>query len=514
MKSISIACFITVIATMTAAQVGCPDDSILSQPPEGPHGSWQMTLSDHSADLFAFERFTDVDHPICGVEWWGFELSADTLTDCIKVSPFDVEFYQDDAGHPGDSVAVRTGMPQRNPTGYYYDSQELIQYSLSFPDCVDLEQGWISIRSQSDEIHPDCRFFWVSSSFGDGQALRSKPEGSPAELPTWEIGRTFSLNQHYAGTFTDPEAWIEGSADFSFTGCTATVTAVGIEDICGVPQSVYTLDLCGGCQSVITGHVTLHNMEEPLETDTHLTQIDVQATARVPTTDLNPRAIHLIIQARVELFLDDVWTDIGIVSLDMQAEGCPCISDFQWPLADGQAWNADTEFHITGTTIADLIIDGVLLYEEGTYDETIGINYDVSVEGMEPSLGCNAFRVESVDTFGTGNTMVSYFCENWGWYAEKTIDDMVYQNLFADELRWEVIGESVPLFSDTDYDLALCLTTVYPTATPTETPTSPPIPTPTATPLPVPATGTTGISIMVILFSGLFIHVMISRRRS
>ena len=147
---------------------GCPGGSLYSQPPNVPFAwpsdvEWGWTL---------YENFPvpagELSEPVCDVHWWG--LYAD-VGPCIETSnAFQISFYEDNGGQPGDEVCSYAVEATRTDTGLRFDGVfPIYEFSADLPSCCPLGSGWVSIVAEAGD--PGCSFWWSLSWFGDRGCL-------------------------------------------------------------------------------------------------------------------------------------------------------------------------------------------------------------------------------------------------------------------------------------------------------------------------------------------------------
>lgn len=129
----------------------------------------------------SYENFFDVGSPICTVHCWGQICSYDMDTGKFyhrdsEGMTFDIVFYEDDMGKPGDEVCsyndvtptmVKTGIIYKYPWAPGVWDLYYLKYDLN-PSCS-LSKGWVSICNSNSPN--DCVFCWATSPDGDGRAL-------------------------------------------------------------------------------------------------------------------------------------------------------------------------------------------------------------------------------------------------------------------------------------------------------------------------------------------------------
>lgn len=151
----------------------CPPDALFCQRPSWPTdtGYKSIATSDSGAathGAIAYERFWGVQSPITGVTWWG-ETQNSSGTNCHEnPMTFEIKFYLDDNGEPGQEVYSFIVTEELMPAGRVFVWGEYrFEWSTQLALPVEMPEGWISIQGlkQGDD---DCLFRWWSSPQGDG----------------------------------------------------------------------------------------------------------------------------------------------------------------------------------------------------------------------------------------------------------------------------------------------------------------------------------------------------------
>ena len=155
----------------------CPSGAIFSQPPAA-----TTTLPGYSDEsdngLRAFDNFSGVEAPITGLAWWGGTIS---INPCTRVNDhFEVAFYTNNGGQPGALVASETFSPTAIPTGAYDGFSELLRYTVTFSEPVDLSAGWVSVYGIDD--WSGCFFYWANAASGDNLAYSSAFGSMPTDF--------------------------------------------------------------------------------------------------------------------------------------------------------------------------------------------------------------------------------------------------------------------------------------------------------------------------------------------
>jgi len=115
-----------------------------------------MYDSDVDSNSYVMDNYT-VSDDICDIHWWGYG-------DPVPETGFTITFYQDDFGQPGIQLDQKTVTANVFDTGVLIGGTEPVYYfEASWPDCVTVHQGWISVRGMADGN----TFLWYNSSDGD-----------------------------------------------------------------------------------------------------------------------------------------------------------------------------------------------------------------------------------------------------------------------------------------------------------------------------------------------------------
>jgi hypothetical protein len=154
---------------------GCPDGCLSSQPPDEPAADWHAGVSDLFWDDGPLQRFANVEvnGRVTALRWWGMQglHNGFTWVGCDEnPMEFEVAFYEDDWGQPGDLIHVEQMTLVGVGTGYHYDPSganlELYRYDFTLAEPCSCGRAWVSITGVGDPA--DCWFLWLSSSAGDG----------------------------------------------------------------------------------------------------------------------------------------------------------------------------------------------------------------------------------------------------------------------------------------------------------------------------------------------------------
>lgn len=152
-----------------AAQNECDGDSLYAQ---SPNLGGVAGVSDQFDATARWDRYEGVLGAIETVRFWGLDLqrSGITFVECVEETPtFQIEFYDDQLGQPGNLVCGYTLTASRTPTGHFIqDFAEINEYEVELPFPCIQSNGWISIVGIGGD--PDCIFLWTSATSGDGGA--------------------------------------------------------------------------------------------------------------------------------------------------------------------------------------------------------------------------------------------------------------------------------------------------------------------------------------------------------
>jgi hypothetical protein len=213
------------------AEVGLPtdkrDDPIFVQSPTDPSGAWSFYTSAAGGPHLVQEDFYGLTDPIGAMTWWGLPLiwtgsgwSQGTGADMV----FEIIFYEDDAGAPGDVVAtfsditmsgVATGQSYSGYLSYVWEEVEL-------PSSVSLETGWFSIQTTDS---PEGAWILLQNSL-DGNLNAIQNGGALADNIAIELFAGSGGGQPGADIFAQPgvytpEALMKNLGTYAETGLTS-----------------------------------------------------------------------------------------------------------------------------------------------------------------------------------------------------------------------------------------------------------------------------------------------------
>jgi hypothetical protein len=135
--------------------------------------SWYAYTSDLNSPFRCYDNFWAITETICDVHWWGvvrFWTGSEWIPCNCQDMKFDIVFFTDQAGEPGDPVCMYEDVTPECTFYDYYDAWTGYEWSYDLDPCCELDQGWISIAGA---YHPeDCWFLWMGSPYGDGICLQ------------------------------------------------------------------------------------------------------------------------------------------------------------------------------------------------------------------------------------------------------------------------------------------------------------------------------------------------------
>ncbi|MHC5111323.1 MAG: hypothetical protein ACYTHJ_15750 [Planctomycetota bacterium] len=144
----------------------CSESALFSQPVSGPAEVFAGT-SELAAGFLRADDVFDVEGQTDKLTWWGFDaefIPQVGFVDCIEDNnTFEIVFYLDENGRPGEVVCEETLVAERVPTGIIYFGNELNEYQATLSAPCTLIDGWISIVGLGST---DCWFLWANSDFG------------------------------------------------------------------------------------------------------------------------------------------------------------------------------------------------------------------------------------------------------------------------------------------------------------------------------------------------------------
>jgi hypothetical protein len=158
--------------------------TLFLQSPSSPD-DWYAWTSDINSPYVCLDNFWDVTDPICDLHWWGLSLLW-TGYDWVECDPegmlFDIYFFTDNGGVPGNQVCTYYGLSPAYEVYDYYDPYTCYKWSILLEECCPLTNGWVAIAGYSSPN--DCWFLWMTSPDGDGKCVQygGSPEWKEDDL--------------------------------------------------------------------------------------------------------------------------------------------------------------------------------------------------------------------------------------------------------------------------------------------------------------------------------------------
>jgi hypothetical protein len=157
-------------------------DTVYTQLPTDPSGSWSAGTSDQGAGYKVYENFWGVTQPIAGIGFWGLPMiySGGWLQGNPNNLVFDITFYSDPPDDPTmpptQAVCTYLNVVPSSivPDGVYSGFQGYLFSGIDLNPICNLPEGWVSIQSKSAGQGYDW-FLWMSATSGDGYSYQ---EGS------------------------------------------------------------------------------------------------------------------------------------------------------------------------------------------------------------------------------------------------------------------------------------------------------------------------------------------------
>jgi hypothetical protein len=164
----------------------CPSGSLLSQRPNYFDGAASDADVVFSGEFLAFESFPagggSLSEPICDLRWWGAYIDSSLGLCSDNQDRFEISFYEDDGGQPGDEVYSYRVVADRQDTGFtLIYGQPVYEFSVDLPSCCPLASGWVSIQGYGGNT--DCWHVWAMSVDGDGLFYRTSGSTMYADGP-------------------------------------------------------------------------------------------------------------------------------------------------------------------------------------------------------------------------------------------------------------------------------------------------------------------------------------------
>ncbi len=143
----------------------CPGESSFGQPPLSAQDV--PGFSGDGDGLRAYDDFTDVAGPITGITWWGGGAAGG---ECVHTGDFEIGFYTNAGGQPGDLLTMRGVSPSYTATGTIGPLGTIYRYEATFSTPVNLASAWVSVFAVDFDA---CYFYWASGAAGNNNAYTS-----------------------------------------------------------------------------------------------------------------------------------------------------------------------------------------------------------------------------------------------------------------------------------------------------------------------------------------------------
>ena len=146
----------------------CPIESNFGQRAYRDFENPTTFFSDQGISQQVADNFSSLSGDIIGMHWWGIEFNG-VYEECDHLCSFDIKFFQDDSGYPGNLIDTVHVEPQKVDTGIDYADCSLYFYSSYFSEEVPITDGWVSIQACEDP--EGCLFSWAGSPAGDNACM-------------------------------------------------------------------------------------------------------------------------------------------------------------------------------------------------------------------------------------------------------------------------------------------------------------------------------------------------------
>lgn len=146
-------------------------DALISRPPDFSPFTENAFVSVRAAERKVYERYGNLDGTVTGIRWWGITTSVPGSSNCTIDTPsFEVSFSEDNLAVPGGTLESFTVTPTITDTGQNLFGVPVKLFEATFPSPVELSgSGWVGVFDPS--FSQTCRFSWVASEVGGGQAV-------------------------------------------------------------------------------------------------------------------------------------------------------------------------------------------------------------------------------------------------------------------------------------------------------------------------------------------------------
>jgi hypothetical protein len=149
----------------------CPTGSLFGQDPTLPDDpNWTFGTTDVDPNYIRYESLTGLAAEVNEIHFWGIDAYYQSgWFECDEdPADFQIIFYLDNGGVPGDVVATYDLTITGEPTGQSFSGFVQKEYVSTLTPPVTMFDGWVSIQGVSAD---GCWFLWQNSPTGDGSSL-------------------------------------------------------------------------------------------------------------------------------------------------------------------------------------------------------------------------------------------------------------------------------------------------------------------------------------------------------
>lgn len=287
------------------------------------------------------------------------------------------------------------------------------------------------------------------------------------DVPTWTAGDWYEMSEFYYITtpLIGDNGFLEGNATTRYEVIgTETIT---LDKAPGASYDCYKIEFSGELTG--TGYVSLTN-PIPLEGNVRLGDGSISGTEWLRVSDLKTVKKNRLLRAFAEAeIVPGTWLPLDWMIVDQWEEYEAPLTEFQFPLADGNTWNDALTIYLYG--------DFTMPYMgTDSFDTSVAWTYDGEVKGMVDKTTaqgtCSTYHCEVMTN--TGTKMTDYYCPDAGWFIDQSLENVA----LGSEATIEQANRTV-----IDYQFS-GVTADTPTPTPTTG-----VDTPTPTPTPTQGTG-------------------------
>jgi hypothetical protein len=152
-------------------------------------GGWSFGVSDLNWPEGWNKRYAPFEYSgqyICDLHFWGLVLTPDFTACDENPMTFEIAFYDDNAGVPGNVVWMQNVTLTGTMTPFIYNGFNAYEFELFFDPCITeipVWAAWLSIQGVSVGDPTDCVFLWAShGDDGDGYHMIEDAEGFTSDV--------------------------------------------------------------------------------------------------------------------------------------------------------------------------------------------------------------------------------------------------------------------------------------------------------------------------------------------